>query len=708
MASTEHRTNPEGQKYCLDEPGDTFEQASARANTTEHGLDPPPQPTISLRYRKRAIYLLLFYVPPTGNPVDSHLRARGPTGAKWGNVVTVPVTSALLAQAAVVYTQKRKINQKLSLRQTFVLADRRWSDATVLVEAAMKAGKGIGSRFLWLAMALIVLSAAQHPIQQLLVSWQSVPVMTCLDDPVPSCTSTAPIVLGYDPKPADLATIRQNRVVQEVMSSLATFNELDFETHLWPDPSYMTNELDLAVDPKYRQTLYYWTEPRSDNFADATDKPANFFVTALQNGTMTGVLREHAIRLNSSAVCEKIPRARFPSTCLGKRPFQTSFSSSRLDIRVCAPGEYWVSPWTLSRNRQDISEELFLDVIDRREIGSSIASFTLHCTTSTTRGYFELANYMNSQIYGPLLEKWPDAETMSQNFNDELSPSAGIGGGPPTEQDETKGYHSYHLNLWTREPADPYGTGMLNMSGPLMTSAIALFGNQSFFEVAANSSNQTFPPAVQQICQQGRLPFSNLAFTIFGNFQSDCSKIATDRSFSSGFADPEEKLAGLIGDWFSSFNNTNSAEMALLASMYVSNRVMLTRTVTASFSFSARKIWFGAGMLVPLPLKTLAGTVVVSILIFLQLLGLAALTYYIYRLPTWTHALDAVAVAQLSIGLKDSVARELGNGYEINENKLNKVDGLVGLDEDRAKVALGSPGVITRGHAMKPKKGNGE
>jgi hypothetical protein len=149
--------------------------------------------------------------------------------------------------------------------------------------------------------------------------------------------------------------------------------------------------------------------------------------------------------------------------------------------------------------------------------------------------------------------------------------------------------------------------------------------------------------------------------------------------------------------------------MALLASMHVSNRVMLTRTVTASFSFSARKIRFGAGMLVPLPLKTLAGMVVVSTLIFLQLLGLVALTYYIYRLPTWMHALDAVAVAQLSIGLKDPVVRELGHGYGIDENKLNKIDGLLGLDEDRAKVALGSPGEVTRGHAMKPrKKGNGE
>lgn len=128
---------------------------------------------------------------PTGAPVDSHLPACGapaPNAASgrrffpqyglsaqgtlsllsWvaavrtlnsiANVLTVPVISALLAQAAVVYTQKRKAEQKLSLRQMFALADRRWSDATVVVEAAMTMGTGIGSRFLWLGMLLVVIS----------------------------------------------------------------------------------------------------------------------------------------------------------------------------------------------------------------------------------------------------------------------------------------------------------------------------------------------------------------------------------------------------------------------------------------------------------------------------------------------------------------------------------------------------------------------
>ncbi|KAJ5185597.1 hypothetical protein N7491_006535 [Penicillium cf. griseofulvum] len=94
--------------------------------------------------------------------------------------------------------------------------------------------------------------------------------------------------------------------------------------------------------------------------------------------------------------------------------------------------------------------------------------------------------------------------------------------------------------------------------------------------------------------------------------------------------------------------------MALLASMYISNRAMLTQTATPAHAFSGREITFGAGMLVSLPLKTLAGTVVVSIVIFLQLLGLSVLAYYIYQLPTWTHALDSVEVARMAIGLKDS------------------------------------------------------
>lgn len=248
--------------------------------------------------------------------------------------------------------------------------------------------------------------------------------MTCLDDPAGGCGGD-PFTVGYDPEPADIATVRYNQVIQEVMSSLSTFSDLDQQPYLWADPSYLTNDTTAVSDPMPRQRMHYWTDVMND---------PNFFVTALPNGTTTGVLREHALRLNSSVQCERIPRDEFPSPCPGRLPFTTSFSNSEIDIRVCAPGEYGVNPWTLSRNRQDITEQLFLDVDSRSSNRFLTESFTLHCTASTSRGYFELGNYRNRQVYGPLLDKWPSQEELKSDFNDQLSLDAGRGFGPPTER----------------------------------------------------------------------------------------------------------------------------------------------------------------------------------------------------------------------------------------------------------------------------------
>lgn len=250
--------------------------------------------------------------------------------------------------------------------------------------------------------------------------------MTCLDDPVGSCGSPSPILVGYDPEPGDLAFAGQNRIVKEVMAALSTFNDLDLETHMWPDPSYIHNKSQVLTDPPNTQMLDYWTSPE-------IGVGPRFFVTAMQNGTTTGVLRDHAMRLNSSVSCRKVSKDQFPSTCSGRRPFTASLASDLLDIRVCAQGEYGVFPWTLSRNRQDIMEQLFLDVVDNRHGSYLTANFTLHCEASTTRGYFELGNYRNDQAYGPLLERWPTPEEMETEFNDKLSFNTDRGDGKPTE-----------------------------------------------------------------------------------------------------------------------------------------------------------------------------------------------------------------------------------------------------------------------------------
>lgn len=157
-----------------------------------------------------------------------------------------------------------------------------------------------------------------------------------------------------------------------------------------------------------------------------------FFVSAVPNATTTGVLREHAMRLNSSVECTLIDRSAFPSACVGDLPLVKSFSrSSNMSIDICVPGDYSKNPWSLSRDRQNLTEELYVDVFVPYEsklngyFDDTFYNFTAHCTANTSRGYFELGNYRNNYTAGPLIDKWPDNETMWKDFNDYQGALAG-------------------------------------------------------------------------------------------------------------------------------------------------------------------------------------------------------------------------------------------------------------------------------------------
>lgn len=147
---------------------------------SQEPLQPP------LRYRRRTIYLLIFYIPLLVIPwaltcvlairplnASSYIDQSGGISAYeilniWGwvaairvlnainGVAAIPVISALLAQAAVVYSQRRKKKQTLNVRQVFALADRGWADITILWGAFGSNQARTSSPFLWFAAVLIV------------------------------------------------------------------------------------------------------------------------------------------------------------------------------------------------------------------------------------------------------------------------------------------------------------------------------------------------------------------------------------------------------------------------------------------------------------------------------------------------------------------------------------------------------------------------
>jgi hypothetical protein len=97
-------------------------------------------------------------------------------------------------------------------------------------------------------------------------------------------------------------------------------------------------------------------------------------------------------------------------------------------VRICVPGNSIASPWSPRRSRQELIEEMYLDFKDRNigwkenqvwsEDPPFNASYTIRCTATTTRGYFELGNDWNNNTYGPLLEQWPNPAEMAEDFND--------------------------------------------------------------------------------------------------------------------------------------------------------------------------------------------------------------------------------------------------------------------------------------------------
>ena len=206
-------------------------------------------------------------------------------------------------------------------------------------------------------------------------------------------------------------------MVQAVSKKLATVYEQDEQLRLWHDPA--TNFGNVDLDEMADSNKFFWY------YNSLTAPIFTYFASALPNNTNTGILREHVMRLNSTVDCKPIDEESFPSPCDGPSPFVTSFDKpGNLSIDICVPGNFSATPWTLSRDRQDITEDLFIKVLvgNRSEVldyelEMVVSNFTVQCTANTTRGYFELANWRNNFTAGPLIDKWPDNETLWNEFN---------------------------------------------------------------------------------------------------------------------------------------------------------------------------------------------------------------------------------------------------------------------------------------------------
>lgn len=270
----------------------------------------------------------------------------------------------------------------------------------------------------------------QSILQVALVAPEQIQVATSLD--VPGATVSSSNAhniryeqIGYEPNPASIMVVPRSLVVSEVAARMAVDALGGVQNNLWLDKTASDPRIAIMMRDYLGPSFYYYGRASSD---------LRWFTSAIPAGANTGVLRYHALRLNSSIECETQALEDFPETCNGSHPFlgDTTLQDNGTDamrIRWCVPGDSNSSPWTRSRSRQDIFEELFVQMIIpdnstyKEVFYSTSESFSMHCSASTTRGPFELPNIHNQDQPGPLLEQWPSPEDIYANFNDKKASS---------------------------------------------------------------------------------------------------------------------------------------------------------------------------------------------------------------------------------------------------------------------------------------------
>lgn len=124
----------------------------------------------------------------------------------------------------------------------------------------------------------------------------------------------------------------------------------------------------------------------------------------------------------------------------------------------------------------------------------------------------------------------------------------------------------------------------------------------------------------------------------------------------------------------------------LQMSTFVSNQALLNhlapstvRQILGGGDFRGRTVYTSPGTPILKPRIGIAVLIVLSILMSLQLLGLMCLIWYIYHVPSWTAALDAMAMAHIGarLGQQDILPAGMSGDRERDTRSLHEVNGLI-------------------------------
>ncbi|GAD99582.1 hypothetical protein PVAR5_8298 [Paecilomyces variotii No. 5] len=592
-------------------------------------------------------------------------------------VLTTPITSAVCASAAVVFAQRRRTARGLTLRQVMTLADRNWVDLSTYSRLLdWDDWKRHGSSLLLFAMLVNVLGLVIFPVQEILLSTGSRKMHT-----EPAYMGLYDITDKVPNDESEFSGIDSNLIVVMTRDALSTALE-QIQAHLWSGTGSSCT-YDGIIDA----STYCSGGNKLGSMLDLPDS----FWAELPSGYNTGLVSQYIPRINSSVHYESISEMEFPSNCdeipgalfieySGIRNSSEEFGED-WSLQVCMPADLTQSPWKPTSNRQDFSEELFLNLtFYHSEVWNQSAINYRKMTVNTTAGYFELPNYMNGGVAGPLLDRY------SNDIGKEQSTIH--------KRDRT-------ISTNSTRPLE-----IVPNKGPLLTLALALFGEGSFIH-----TRQSHPEAYTASVLRNNSNYYSPTF----DYAEACiymtplvSLYGSTNCIRNADGGPNVSyVAYEIKEWLSRFNyHTVDVERAFSYAAFLANQACMLSPNDRSLQVAT-----DLGFDIQIPIISKTGMVVVSVLLGIYLTILFSLAVYAAFLPRWTERLDSFAMMRIGGVIADKVPL-LVNRVSSHVDVLDKYPGWMGEQAgDNAQIGalgLGGPDVLKKGRRYMSYPGDNE
>ncbi|RMZ12630.1 hypothetical protein D0864_00657 [Hortaea werneckii] len=510
-----------------------------------------------------------------------------------------------------------------------------------------------------------------------------------------------------------------NRVSLQTRNFLTSASTYDLQPRIWQENYNCSWDMQSQ---KHKQ-LPDACKTGGTTFGDLLSLKAPY-LAQLPKDYNTGVVRQFIPRFNVSIFRENITEQGMPRECNVDQPgiFYVNYANEAKvepigytagdwSLEACMPANQGTSPWKATRSRQDFTEILYLKLrtiahldmsMDFPEVPQTSTGYHIFkITLNTTAGYFELPNYMNGQIAGPLLTNGPSLHCGidcpgQENYRD----------GPDVNSQEISSRQATQI-----VPNSTVELETVANKGPLLTVAMALFGKNSFIPTrlsgsAANSSYGDRSSGSSRTCVD-QAPLMGLLHDTRGSYWGDIGSIGeciTELFVSSRSVD--EQIAAYVkafvrnDDSLYPLDEDETMTNALLSAAYLA----LEAWMDDPYNKRGSSIMFDVGADTDIPVISKAGMVLISVLLGLDLACLLGLAIYSSLTPTWTDQFDAFAMMRLGAAMHEKVPLHVSYSHS-RVKVLDTTSGFVGDAPEES--SNGSIRQLTLG-ATAPVKRQGE